>query len=78
MTTGYQEYHHQKPFPVKYNDGLLPEMTVAYETFGTLNENKSNAVVIYGGLSPSSHVRSHEVMADEEDDEEMSCQENHF
>ena len=61
MTTGFQEYHHKKPFHLKYNDGLLPEHTIAYETFGELNEDKSNVVILFTGLSASSHARSHKV-----------------
>ncbi|XP_072014699.1 serine O-succinyltransferase-like [Amphiura filiformis] len=59
VTTGFKEYHHKEPFSVKYNEGILPELTIAYETFGTLNEDKSNAVIIFCGLSASSHIRSH-------------------
>ena len=61
VTTGFQEYHHKKPFHLKYNDGLLPEHTIAYETFGELNEDKSNVVILFTGLSASSHARSHKV-----------------
>ncbi len=36
----------------------LESPTLAYETWGELNENKSNAVLIFTGLSPSAHASS--------------------
>ncbi|GAA1120795.1 homoserine O-acetyltransferase MetX [Arthrobacter flavus] len=36
--------------------GHLPEMTLAYETWGALNEERSNAVLIQHALTGSSHV----------------------
>jgi homoserine acetyltransferase len=50
-----------KPFPLKYNSAVLPEVTIVYETWGKLNENKDNVVLIHAGLSASSHAKSHEV-----------------
>ena len=44
--------------------GLLEKVTVVYETYGTLNAEKSNAVFICHALSGDSHVASH----DENDD----------
>ena len=44
--------------------GLLPGITVCYETWGTLNADGSNAVLICHALSGDSHVARH----DEEDD----------
>jgi homoserine O-acetyltransferase len=38
--------------------GELSSPTIAYETWGTLNAEHSNAVLIFTGLSPSSHVAS--------------------
>ena len=38
--------------------GKLPDITMAYETWGKLNSDKSNVVVILTGLSASSHVAS--------------------
>ena len=40
--------------------GYLDEVSMAYETWGTLNKNKSNVIVIFTGLSASSHVTSSE------------------
>ena len=38
--------------------GNLSELNIAYETWGTLNKDKSNVIVIFTGLSASSHVAS--------------------
>ena len=40
--------------------GTLPEFNVAYETWGTLNADKSNAILLFTGLSASSHAHSTE------------------
>jgi len=40
--------------------GYLPSFTLAYETWGTLNADRSNAVLILSGLSPSAHAASSE------------------
>jgi homoserine O-acetyltransferase len=41
--------------------GILPEFNVAYETWGTLNNDKSNAILLHTGLSASSHAHSTEI-----------------
>ena len=38
--------------------GRLKNVSIAYETWGQLNSSKSNVVVIFTGLSASSHVTS--------------------
>lgn len=38
--------------------GVLPEFTVAYETWGRLNADRSNAILLHTGLSASSHAHS--------------------
>ncbi|KAF4122910.1 homoserine O-acetyltransferase/O-succinyltransferase [Geosmithia morbida] len=40
--------------------GILPEFDIAYETWGTLNADKSNAILLHTGLSASSHAHSTE------------------
>jgi homoserine O-acetyltransferase len=45
------------PFPMKRGAALLGAR-VAYETWGTLNAAKDNAVLILTGLSPSAHAAS--------------------
>ena len=39
--------------------GRLPGFQLAYETWGALNEKKDNAILLFSGLSASSHARSH-------------------
>lgn len=41
------------------NGGVLHEFELAYETWGRLNTDKSNAILIHTGLSASSHAKSH-------------------
>lgn len=38
--------------------GVLPSYTIAYETWGTLNADRSNAILLHTGLSASSHAHS--------------------
>ncbi|PGH12321.1 homoserine O-acetyltransferase [Helicocarpus griseus UAMH5409] len=58
----YTTGHHEKfvstdPLLLDWG-GILPEFTVAYETWGTLNNDKSNAILLHTGLSASSHAHS--------------------
>jgi len=41
--------------------GTIPRVNIAYETWGELNADKSNAVLILTGLSPSAHAASSEL-----------------
>ncbi len=62
VVSGYEIYKHQNgPFPLKYNNKSLNEFQLAYETWGKLNAKKNNAILIFTGLSASSHAKSHEV-----------------
>src|SRR5262249_53645549 len=45
------------PFPFK-RGGALTGATLAYETWGTLDANRSNAIFVLTGLSPSAHAAS--------------------
>jgi len=40
--------------------GRLPEVTVAYETYGRLNQRRDNAVLVCHALSGDSHVARHD------------------
>jgi len=40
--------------------GRLPEVTIAYESWGELSANKDNAILIFTGLSASAHAASSE------------------
>ncbi|XP_020896403.1 serine O-succinyltransferase-like [Exaiptasia diaphana] len=63
VLTGFQTFLYNQPFYFQYNEGVVPEMVVAYETWGQLNDDKSNVVLLYTGLSASSHARSNEVLS---------------
>ena len=50
-----QEYHH--PSPLRLESGeTLPSLTLAYETYGKLNREKSNAILVCHALSGDAHV----------------------
>ncbi len=38
--------------------GKLPDVQIAYETWGKLSPNKDNAILVFTGLSPSAHAAS--------------------
>ncbi|KAJ2294411.1 Homocysteine synthase, partial [Coemansia sp. RSA 2706] len=59
VVTGYSVYAHDAPFACDHG-GVLPRFDIAYETWGTLNAAKSNAILVHTGLSGSSHAHSHE------------------
>ncbi len=46
-----------QPFKMR-RGGELPELHVAYETWGSLNTKRNNAVLLFTGLSPSAHAAS--------------------
>ena len=59
-TTGkHLTFHSPEPFLLDWG-GILPEYDIAYETWGTLNKERSNAILIHTGLSASSHAHSTE------------------
>ncbi|MCB1042917.1 MAG: homoserine O-acetyltransferase [Acidobacteria bacterium] len=51
-------FNDPNPLPLVMGD-QLSEFTLAYETWGELNKDRSNAVLLFTGLSASSHARSH-------------------
>lgn len=55
--TSYNVYHHPKPLALTYGSHL-PSFDIAYETWGTLNPEKDNAILLHTGLSASSHAAS--------------------
>lgn len=59
MSSTYTEYFTQEqPMSLKLG-GSLPSWTLAYETWGELNQDKSNAILVFPGLSASQHAKSH-------------------
>ncbi len=46
------------PFPL-FQGGALPGFTLAYETWGELNEARDNAILVFHALSGSQHVAGH-------------------
>lgn len=59
IVSGFESFHYKNPFALKHNNGIIPELKVAYETWGELNERRDNAILLFGGLSASSHAKSH-------------------
>jgi homoserine O-acetyltransferase len=53
VTTQY--YHHPSPLELEGGE-ILPEFTLAYETYGRLNRDKTNAILICHALSGDAHV----------------------
>ena len=43
---------------VMHRGGILKEVVIAYESWGSLSSNHDNVVVVFGGLSPSAHACS--------------------
>jgi hypothetical protein len=52
-------FHSTQPILLDWG-GILPEFNIAYETWGRLNADKSNAILLHTGLSASSHAHSTE------------------
>lgn len=57
MTTARQFLTLDQPFQMR-RGGVLPRVTLAYETWGELNAQRDNAILIFTGLSPSAHAAS--------------------
>lgn len=59
-TTGEHEtFHSAEPLLLDWG-GVLPAFDIAWEAWGTLNKDKSNAILLHTGLSASSHAHSTE------------------
>ena len=52
---GLKTYHHQTPFLLEAG-GELPELTIAYHTYGKLNERGDNVVWVCHALTANSDV----------------------
>ena len=59
-TTGqHHSWQSQTPLLLDWG-GILPKFNIAYETWGKLNDTRSNAILLHTGLSASSHAHSTE------------------
>ena len=59
-TTGHHEqFRCEDPLLLDWG-GVLPEFDIAYESWGQLNADRSNAILLHTGLSASSHAHSTE------------------
>lgn len=57
--SSYQTFRSRQPLSlVYYPENPLDSYEIAYETWGTLNASKSNAILLHTGLSASSHAAS--------------------
>ena len=52
-------YQHHEEFPL-YRGSSLPCMQLAWESWGKLNADQSNAVLVFTGLSPGAHAAASE------------------
>ena len=59
VVSGYETFHHEEPFPCE-GGAVLPELSIAYETWGRLDADAGNAILLHTGLSASSHAHSHQ------------------
>lgn len=55
MESNIRYFHYKDEFPLELG-GSLPELTIAYHTYGTLNEAKDNAVWVCHALTANSDV----------------------
>jgi homoserine O-acetyltransferase len=58
VVSGYETFVSPEPFHCEWG-GVLPGVTLAYETWGTLSPRRDNAILLHTGLSASSHAKSH-------------------
>ncbi|PSS35427.1 hypothetical protein PHLCEN_2v1582 [Hermanssonia centrifuga] len=58
--SSYKTYRHTNPLLLVYGSSL-PEVEIAYETWGTLSSAKDNVILLHTGLSASSHAASTEL-----------------
>lgn len=60
-TTGkHLNFHSLAPLLLDWG-GVLPQFNIAYETWGRLNRDKSNVILLHTGLSASSHAHSTDI-----------------
>ncbi|KAL6405009.1 putative serine O-acetyltransferase [Ilyonectria robusta] len=59
-TSGATQNYHCKDSLLLDWGGTLPEFNIAYESWGEMNADKSNVILLHTGLSASSHAHSTE------------------
>ncbi|KAI9359993.1 homoserine O-acetyltransferase [Zopfochytrium polystomum] len=59
LKSGFETFRFAQPFNLVHG-GVLPEFTIAYESWGKLNAARDNVILLCTGLSASSHAKSHE------------------
>lgn len=57
VVSGYETFRYPHRYALDYG-GTLPGFQIAYETWGTLNAARDNAILLHTGLSASSHAAS--------------------
>ena len=57
VVSGYETFVHSAELKCEWG-ATLPEVTIAYETWGELSSERDNAVLLHTGLSASSHAHS--------------------
>lgn len=48
--SGYQTFNYDQKFYLRHREGVLPGFTLAYETWGTLNEEKKQCCIFVHGV----------------------------
>jgi homoserine O-acetyltransferase len=51
-------YESDEPFRLQ-NGFMLPSLRIAYESWGTMNAEKDNVILLYHALSGSHHAAGH-------------------
>ena len=57
VISGFETFHSAEAFACEWGK-VLPELNIAYETWGELSEARDNAILLHTGLSASSHAKS--------------------
>ena len=57
VVSGYETFHSDRAFECEWG-GVLPEIDLAWESWGELSPDRDNAILLHTGLSASSHARS--------------------
>jgi len=58
IVSGYETFRSVEPFHCEWG-GVLPELTLAYESWGQPSPARDNTILLHTGLSASSHACSH-------------------